>query len=116
MANTITWIIEQMNVKPQEDGETNVVVTASWRCNGTDGTFYTSVYGACGFSLQQGGSFTPYDQLTQDQVLGWCYANGVDNVTDEASVTGAHADMANPPFVTPQLPWVPAPTPPEPVV
>ena len=33
----IQWIIEQMWVKPQVDGEADVVVTAAWRCNGRDG-------------------------------------------------------------------------------
>jgi hypothetical protein len=105
MANTITWLIEQMSVKPQEDGETDVVMSANWRCNGTDGTYFASQYGACGFTLQQGGQFTPYSQLTQQQVLDWCYANGVDKQSVEDGVAGALKDMATPPVVTPPLPW-----------
>lgn len=30
----ITWVIEQLWVKPSEGSLTDVVVTAAWRCNG----------------------------------------------------------------------------------
>ena len=32
----ISWIIEQMWVKPTEGSSTNVVVTANWRCNSVE--------------------------------------------------------------------------------
>jgi hypothetical protein len=101
----ITWVIEQMWVKPQEDGQTDVVVTAAWRCNGVDGEYSGTVYGTSGFTLEQGESFTPYDQLTQDQVLGWCWANGVDKDEVEANITAQIQMQITPPIITPQLPW-----------
>jgi hypothetical protein len=52
-----------------------------------------------------GGSFTPYDQLTQEQVLGWCWANGVDQTAVEAEVTAQLANQVNPLTTTPPLPW-----------
>ena len=103
----ITWVIEQMWVKPQEDGQTDVVVTAAWRCNGVDGEYSGTVYGTAGFTLEQGASFTPYDQLTQDQVLGWCWANGVDKDEVEANVTAQIQNQITPPIITPALPWAP---------
>ena len=102
--NTITWIIESMDCKPQEGDLTDVVITAHWRCNGTDGTFTGSVYGTCGFS-QPGEPFTPFDHLTQDQVLGWCRASGVDKDATEANIDAQIANQVNPPVVTPPLPW-----------
>ena len=110
MTITNTWLIEQMWVKPQADGQTDVVVTAAWRCNGTDGTYNGTVYGTTSFTLEQGGSFTPYDQLTEAEVLGWCYENGVDKTAIEASVAKQIEDLINPPITTPPLPWAPAPT------
>jgi len=100
----ITWVIEQMWVKPQEAGKTDVVVTAAWRCNGVDGDYAGTVYGTAGFTLNE-GSFTPYDQLTQDEVLGWCWANGVDKAEVEAAVEGQIQNQINPPIITPALPW-----------
>jgi hypothetical protein len=101
----ITWVIEQMWVKPQEEGQTDVVVTAAWRCNGVDGEYSGTVYGTAGFTLAEGGNFTPYDELTQDDVLGWCWSNGVDKDTTEANVQGQIENQINPPIITPALPW-----------
>ena len=104
---TITWQIDSMSVSSQPiAGETEVVLTAQWRCIGVDGDYTTSNYGSCTFpEPTTGGQFTPYAELTQTQVLGWCYANGVDQTAVEASVTQAVANLANPPVVSPPLPW-----------
>jgi hypothetical protein len=105
MPTQITWVIEQMTTAPQLDGNTDVVVTAAWRCNGVDGQYTGTVYGAASFTLSQGSSFTPYDQLTQDQVLGWCYENGVDKTATEANVDLQIQNQINPPVVVLPLPW-----------
>ena len=104
MTTTITWIIESLDCKPTEGSLTDVVITAYWRCNGTDGTFYATVYGTCGFS-QPGDPFTAYADLTQDQVLGWCWNSGVDKAATEANIDTQIANQVNPPIVTPPLPW-----------
>jgi hypothetical protein len=102
--NTITWLIEAMDCKPQEGDLTDVVITAHWRCNGTDGTFSGTIYGTCSFS-QPEGDFTPYADLTQEQVLGWCWNAGVDKDATEANIDQQIANQVNPPIVTPPLPW-----------
>jgi hypothetical protein len=105
---TILWIIERLLVKPTEGSETNVVITADWRCNGTDETYSGTCYGSCSFQPPS-GEFTPYDQLTEQQVLDWCYANGVDQAAIEANVSLQIENQINPPVVTLPLPWVPVP-------
>ena len=104
MATTITWLIEWMSVKPQEGSMTNVVVTAGWRCNGTDGTYNATGYGSCSFPPPE-GDFTPYDQLTQDQVLQWCWDNGVNKLEVESGIAGQISAQANPPVMPAPLPW-----------
>ena len=123
---TILWLIERLLVKPVEGSETNVVITADWRCNGTETTgsgdtektYSGTCYGSCSFAPPS-GSFTPYDDLTEQQVLDWCYANGVDKNAIEANVSLQIENQIDPPVVTLPLPWVP-PAPPvvvaEPVV
>ena len=74
----ISWIIERLLVKPTEGDKTDVVITADWRCNGS-----------------------------QDQVLGWCFANGVNQAAIEANVTQQINDQINPPVIAPPLPWLP---------
>jgi len=104
---TFNWQIEYMDVATQPiDGQTQVVLTAGWRCIGTDGTHSASNYGSCSFPQPTtGGQFTPYAQLTQAQVLGWCYENGVNQTEVEASVTAQVNALVNPPVTQPALPW-----------
>ena len=102
---TILWLIERLLTKPIEGSNPDVVITADWRCNGTDETYSGTCYGSCSFAPPS-GSFTPYEDLTQDQVLQWCYENGVDKTAIEANVTQQINDQINPPVVTLPLPWV----------
>ena len=105
---TILWIIERLLVKPTEGSLTDVVITADWRCNGTDETYSGTCYGSASFAPPT-GSFTPYDKLTEAQVLDWCFANGVDKKAIEANVTAQIENQINPPVIAPPLPWVPVP-------
>jgi hypothetical protein len=111
----ISWIIERLLVKPTEGSLTDVVITADWRCNGTETTgtgdtektYSGTCYGSCSFQPPT-GSFTPYPDLTQEQVLDWCFANGVNKTAIEANVNKQIADQINPPVVAPPLPWAAA--------
>ena len=105
----ISWIIERLLVKPTEGTYSDVVITADWRCTGSQDQYSGTCYGSASFQPPS-GSFTPYDQLTQEQVLDWCYANGVDQTAIEANVTAQINDQINPPIIAPPLPWV-EPTP-----
>jgi hypothetical protein len=103
---TILWLIERLLVKPTEGTHTDVVITADWRCNGTDGTYSGTCYGSASFAPPT-GSFTPYEDLTEAQVLNWCFSNGVDQAAIEANVTQQINDQINPPIIAPPLPWLP---------
>lgn len=108
---TISWIIERLLVKPTEGSLTDVVITADWRCNGSQDSYSGTCYGSCSFAPPTEG-FTPYDQLTEQQVLDWCYQNGVDKTAIEANVSQQIENQINPPVVVLPLPW----NPPAPVV
>ena len=115
---TLTWLIETLWVRPVEGSLTDVVVTAAWRCNsvetigtGDEAKTYTgTAYGSCSFAPPT-GSFTPYLDLEPEQVLGWCYVNGVDKTAIEANVSLQIENQINPPVVVLPLPWVPQPLP-----
>jgi hypothetical protein len=102
---TITWVIERLDCVPQVPEGADYVVTAYWRCNGVDGDYSGTVYATTSFPVVEGTSFTPYANLTQDQVLGWVWANGVDKAATEAAVEGQIEAQKNPPIVAPPLPW-----------
>jgi hypothetical protein len=105
MATVFNWQIEQLNCYPQAEGQTDVVFTAHWRLTGTDGTYSGTVYSTCGVTYVAGAPYTPYADLTQDQVLGWIWASGVDKDSAEAAVQTQIDNQINPPVVSPQLPW-----------
>ena len=104
MATTYIWTVTAMDCYPQEGGDTDVVFTVHWTCAGTDGAYNASIYNTCNVPFTQ-GTFTPYADLTQDQVLGWIWANGVDKTATEAAVAQQIENQVNPPVVTPPLPW-----------
>jgi hypothetical protein len=101
--NTITWSITAMDCSTTETNPDTVIV-CHWTCSGTDGTYNASIYSTCSVPSPT-GSFTPYSDLTQSQVLDWCYANGVDKSVTEAAVEAQLQAQINPPVVTPALPW-----------
>jgi len=107
MANTIEWFIEQMDCYPQHQGQTNVIFYVYWRVNATDGTYNATSYGTVGVTYVAGTPYTPYSQLTQSQVVGWVQmALGPEKVASiEANLATNIANQANPPVVTPPLPW-----------
>jgi len=106
---TLSWIIERLLCKPVEGSLTDVVITADWRCNGTQDQYSGTCYGSCSFAPPS-VEFTPYEDLTQEQVLGWCYANGVDQAAVEANVTAQIENQINPPIIAPPLPWAAQPS------
>ena len=101
---TITWNISQLDCLPQSAEGADYVICCHWQCNGVDGDYSGNVYSTCSFAVVQ-GAFTPYADLTQDQVLGWIWANGVDKDATEAAVAQQIANAKNPPVVSPALPW-----------
>jgi len=108
MSATITWKIEWMSCKPVEGDFTDVVVTAGWRCNGVQDTHNASIYSTASFTLDpESTTYTPYDQLTQEQVLGWVWSNGVNQEATEAAIQSQIDSLINPPVVQLPLPWNP---------
>ena len=105
MTATITWSVTAMDAYPQAEGQTDVVFTVHWTCAGVQDTYQSSVYSTCGVTYSSGTPYTPYAQLTQDQVLGWIWAGGVDKAATEAAVQAQIDNLINPPVVQPALPW-----------
>lgn len=103
MTTQITWSVTAMNCSTTASNPDTVTVV-HWTCSGTDGTYNDSVYSTCSVPTPE-GSFTPYDQLTQEEVLGWIWANGVDKAATEANVDAQIQALITPAIVTPSLPW-----------
>lgn len=83
MSISFKWSISKVRVD-QQNGKSNVVVNAEWRAEGTDGEFTAAAAGHRDFTL--GSSFVEFDQLTEQQVLDWCYAPEEISLTDRDGV------------------------------
>lgn len=69
---TTTWSITAMIVIPQVDQYTEYAWQVTWQCAATDGTNTQVIESSMTFyPAQQGQPYTPYDQLTEAQVVGW---------------------------------------------
>ena len=101
---TFTTTINAMYTVQQPDPD--YVVNALWQVTGVDGANTASIGGNTTFnSADQEGPVTPYDQLTQAQVIGWIPESAITSA--QACVQGQIDSMITPP-VSPAntpLPW-----------
>jgi len=92
----MNWSIQQLDRKTAD----GFVTTAHWTCTATDGDFSANAYGSVGFS---GDLVTPYENLTQEQVLGWVWEQ-IDKAEIEANLTKQIQAQKNPVSVV-GVPW-----------
>ena len=91
------WNVVQMDRKTSD----GFVTTVHYTVSAVDGDFTASTYGTVGYTEE--GSFTPYNQLTKDVVVGWVQTSlGKDTV--EAALT-AQIDAQKNPVQESGLPW-----------
>jgi hypothetical protein len=106
--STKQWVVSQLDCIPQEGDYTDVVVIVHWRRIATEivegKDYFADVYGTQSFSSEDIQDFTPYDELTFDQVCGWLDSS-LDVVTIDESLDRQIENQINPPIVSPPLPW-----------
>jgi hypothetical protein len=100
---TFTWIVKQL-LTQTIDGEQNYVVIANYEVTGVDGEYTSSISDSARFSTANVDNFIPYQDLTNEIVIGWIQALlGVDGVANyESSIQGQIDSQINPP-VTPEV-------------
>lgn len=70
------------------------ITTAHWTATAVDGDYTASVYSTCSFALATPS--IPYASVTMQEVLDWCWANGVDKAAVEANLAAQIAALKNP--------------------
>jgi len=95
---TVNWTISTL----ERDVATGFVRTCHWQATAVDGEHTASIYSTC--SWADGTVNVPYDQLTQETVLGWVWANGVDKTATEAALAAQIEAQKNPVTAT-GTPW-----------
>jgi hypothetical protein len=105
MSISYTWTVENMASQVQLDGYTDVVVEVAWSCIGTDGTYSATIPGLTRVTFTGSSEFTPYSDLTEEQVLNWVWSSGVDEASVQAQIDTQIELQINPPIVMLPLPW-----------
>jgi hypothetical protein len=93
-----TWTISQLDRKTAN----GFVHTAHYNATAVDGEHTASIYSTC--SWADGTVNTPYADLTQETVLGWVWANGVDKTATEAALA-AQIALQKAPVTASGTPW-----------
>jgi len=102
---TFTTTITAMYTVPNPTG---YVVNVLFNVSGTDGTYTANIDGNITFTPEQGEvGFVPYDQLTQDEVMGWINTATNNQENYYANVQGQINSMITPPVspTSQPLPW-----------
>jgi hypothetical protein len=95
---TITWTITQTDYLVAD----GFITTAHWTASAVDGTYTAGCYGTCGFASATPA--IPYNQVTEQEVLDWCWENGVDKESVESSLQ-SQIDALKNPVKESGLPW-----------
>jgi len=99
---TTTWTISTLD----REVSTGFVTTAHWQATAVDGEHTASIYSTC--SWANGTLTIPYADLTQETVLGWVWANGVDKTATETALA-TQIDLQKNPVQATGTPWSDAP-------
>jgi hypothetical protein len=112
MTATFQWTIDWMKTSSETiNGFTQPVISAGWRCIGTEtinNQIYTNAfYNSIEFNQPKvGDTFTSFEQLTQEQVIGWCWQKEVNQQNIEEAIQSNINLQAAPKEVTHhKLPW-----------
>jgi len=95
---TTTWTITQCDRLTADD----FITTAHWTAVATDGDFTASIYSTCSFASAEPA--IPYADVTEAEVLAWCWSNGVDKEATEAALAAQIEAQKNPVTAT-GTPW-----------
>lgn len=97
-----------MDEYPQSEGLSDVVFNVHWRRQATevdgDKTYQAEVYSVQSMTAPEPDNFTPYDQLTFEQVCGWLESSlNVEAI--DASLALQIEDLKSPKQISLPLPW-----------
>ena len=98
MTIAYNWTITQTNYEVSN----GFITTAHWTATAVDGDYAASAYSTC--SWADGTPTVPYNQVTMQEVLDWCWASGVDKNATEAALAQNIALQKNPVTAT-GTPW-----------
>lgn len=122
MAIQYKWVISAMDTAPSEDELTDVVKSVHWRRQAIeqsevdlDKYYMSDVFDVLSCESPDPMAFTPYQDLTFEDVCGWLEEN-LDVIKLDESLAAQIESQKNPPIVQLPLPWAPKQVVEQPVV
>jgi len=101
-----TWVIEQLETYAERNGRAKVISKLHWRLVGSEGGRTASCYGSSVIA-EPGNAFTPFEAVTEAQVIGWLEAAlGEDDVAAYRETVSKQLVGSLAPAASPSLPWV----------
>ena len=107
----IIWKIEKISAILSDSeiaarqAEGPVVARVVWCVSDEDGESRASVTGQQDFIYDPAVDFTPYDQLTESQVLGWLHEAMGDQKQAFETMATQQLEQKKSPLITLPLPW-----------
>ena len=98
MTIAYNWTITQTNYEVSN----GFITTAHWTASAVDGDYTASIYSTC--SWADGSPTIPYDQVTEAEVLAWCWSSGVDKEATEAALA-QNIELQKNPVTATGTPW-----------
>jgi hypothetical protein len=98
----IQWNIVSVDTAKVAD-YVNAVVMARWVCKAVSGDKTAVQIGATALNAPS-GNFIPYDKLTEADILGFCFGDGLQKSAIEAKAQDQLEQMLSGPS-SPPLPW-----------
>jgi len=95
---TITWKITQTDYLVADE----FITTAYWTCTTVDGAYTASANSTCGFATATPS--IPYASVTEQEVLNWCWNNGVNKNAIETNLASQIESLKNP-LSAAGVPW-----------
>jgi hypothetical protein len=102
MSTVYEWKIANLERHTAE----GLVFTVHYTVNADDGTYSTGAYGSLGLEAPEPGSMIPFDNLTEEVVVGWVKDKfGDEKVAEIEAALQARLDEKHAPSKASGVPW-----------
>jgi hypothetical protein len=98
MTIAYNWTITQTDYLTSD----GFITTAHWTATAVDGAYTASIYSTCSFAAAEPS--IPYADVTEAEVLDWCWNNGVDKDATEAALA-QNIELQKNPVTATGTPW-----------
>ena len=100
----IKWQIEKLLIYPKQNNRENVVIKATWLCSVIKDGVQKVEAGTVELPAPL-ENFKEFSELTEEDILNWCYENGVNKNEIESNLISALEEEEELIPIVAKLPW-----------